>query len=44
MVMLIFVLDLSSTYERKHATFVFLNLDEYGIWKPVEVTSRKGMG
>jgi hypothetical protein len=26
MVMLAFVLDLCSTYERQHATFVFLNL------------------
>jgi hypothetical protein len=29
MIMLVFVLDLTSTYERKHVTFVFLNLANF---------------
>jgi hypothetical protein len=29
MIMLVFVLDLSSTYERKHVNFVFLNLANF---------------
>jgi hypothetical protein len=28
-IMLMFVLDVSSTYKRKHATFVFLNLANF---------------